>query len=104
MTIRRPGKPTNDGGVPVPPDPQVVYRHEPAEVNGATASNAERVFGGTVAAVCTHVVVMRYLDGVLLTDELVWHHPAGDRTLRITGRHEDTARRELTLAAQELAS
>lgn len=100
VTVQRPALPTNNGGTPVPSAATVLYALVPAEVQSANAREMERVFGAQVQSTASHIVRMRYL-ALRLTDEIVWHDGDTDRTLRISGRHEDAQKRELTLAVQE---
>lgn len=107
VSLRRMPEPTNNGGVPVPGEPEIVARRISAEVLPATAQNIERVFAGQVQATATHLVRLRHRT-VRLTDEIVWHdvedHVAVDRVLRVTGKQPDARKTELVVAVQEIAS
>jgi hypothetical protein len=107
VTLRRMPEPTNNGGVPVPGEPEIVAARISAEVMPATAQNIEQVFAGQVQASTTHLVRMRHRT-VRLTDEIVWHDTedgaALNRVLRVTGRQADAKHIELVVAAQEVTS
>jgi hypothetical protein len=103
VTVQRRTPPTNNGGVPVPSTPTVLYTRIPAEVTQGAAGEMARVFASQVIASATHLVKMRYRS-LLIDDEIIWHTSAGDRTLRIAGQQGDTVNVELLLAATEIFS
>jgi hypothetical protein len=107
VSIHRMPEVTNNGGVPVPGEPEIVARRISAEVLAATAQNIERVFAAQVQATATHLVRLRHRT-VRLTDEIVWHDVEDgeplDRVLRVTGKQPDAGKTEVVVAVQEIVS
>lgn len=72
-----------------------------AQIRPATAREIERVFAGTVSSVATHVVTVRYVDGVTTATRVVFQ----SRILAVTGvANSEERNRELVLACQERES
>lgn len=101
VTLQRRTPTTNNGGVPVPAEPDVLYRRIPAEVQQGAVGQMSRVFAAQVLATTTHLVRMRYRS-LRIDDEIIWHDKNGDRTLRIQGQQGDAVNSELIVAATEI--
>jgi SPP1 family predicted phage head-tail adaptor len=69
-----------------------------AAIEPATASNVERRVGHQVEAKVSHLVTIRYLTGVLMTDRVLF----GSRIFQIRGiANRDERNAVLTLACEE---
>lgn len=101
VTLQNPGAkvPDGDGGYTQTYAP--FLERVPAKVEAATARNLERVIANSVQAQASHLVTVRYNADTTTESRVVWHHRAGDKTLSVTGVHDDGNGVELVLACNE---
>jgi head-tail adaptor len=100
VTLENPGAalPDGDGGFTLAwtaLDPPQVW----ASIKPATARDLERAVAGTVQASASHLVTLRYVNGVSTKTRLVF----GTRIFAVQGVHNvDERNRELVLACAEV--
>jgi SPP1 family predicted phage head-tail adaptor len=74
----------------------------PAAVEPASVRSLERIMANTTVAMATHVVTIRYLDGVTMQTRVTFHDGNVDRQLYVCGIQDPELRHEtLALACNE---
>lgn len=102
ITLENPGTPVPDGDGGYT---EAWTALSPATVNAsivpATAKDLERVVAGTVMATATHIVTMRYHNGVTTKTRVTF----GTRVFSVTGvQNEDERNVKLTLVCEEIVA
>ena len=104
VTVVRPSV-VNDGGAVTSGTPTTVASRVHADVQSATASRSERLFGTQVSEVTSYVVTMRSGLDVQMQDQLVWHvSPTSNTTLEVVGIALQGPRRDTTVVLAEVRS
>lgn len=92
---------TPDGRGGYTTDLSVLASNVPASIEPATPRDIERRVGNTVASAVSHIVTIRYLDGVTTETQVVF----GTRRLYVRGTQNPEERNEmLLLACEEVVS
>lgn len=98
VTLRNPdGPPVPDGDGGFTQAFTTLADRLPAAVEPAPARTLERGVAGTVASSASHLVTVRYLEGVSTLTQAIFHDGRTDRLLSVTGAH-DTEGRHVELA------
>lgn len=101
VTLQRPTV-TNDGGAVTTAYTTLASR-VPADVQTATASRAERLFGSQVTAVTSYVITLRSGLDVAMSDRVTWHHTSTSNVvMEITGIATQGTRKEITVLLCEV--
>lgn len=103
VTFQRRTVPTSVGGVAQEAWPNLPAPRYPARVS-STAGNQEVLLDGNVQTqtVRRYAVRVRYRADVTTDDRAIFHHPAGDRELKILGLTESDDGRWLDVDAIEV--
>lgn len=102
VTLQTPGVPVPDGDGGYINTVAILASRVPAHVAPATTRSLERVVANTVASSATHLVTIRYIQGVNARTALVFHDGPVDRPMSVTGIHDTEERhQELILECQE---
>lgn len=104
VTLSTPGPLVADGEGGYTDTGVTLVSRAPAAVEPATPQALERIGATTVTATATHVVTLRYLQGVTTLTRLVFHDVI-DRTFAVTGVYDGRERhQQLILTCAERVS